>query len=154
MGPTTIPLSESDRLAWRVAVDLMSREATGAAWRLTLDSAGEGRCRVSMTPTKDMLDASGAAHSGIIFALAISALTYACNSRNVAAALEQCSITFLGNGLVGERISAEAREVSHDGLCGVYTVTVLGDDERTIAALQGVSRSLGRAVLEVTWGRR
>ncbi|MBS0479336.1 MAG: hydroxyphenylacetyl-CoA thioesterase PaaI [Proteobacteria bacterium] len=140
--------SKEARLARRVATALLAREGAARAWALTLEDAGEGYSLVSMTLTPAMLNGHGTAHGGMIFALADAAFAYACNSRNIATVAQHCSIAFLNPGNAGERLRAEARETAAGGRSGVYSVTVFGEDDRVIATMQGLSRSLGRRVLE------
>jgi acyl-CoA thioesterase len=136
------------QLAWLVARSLLSKEGTGPAWGLTLEAVDAGYSRVSMTLMPHMLNGHGTAHGGLIFSLADSAFAYACNSRNIATVAQSCSIAFLDAGHPGEKLTAEAREVSLKGRSGVYSVTVFGEDGRIVAHMQGLSRSLGRLVLE------
>lgn len=142
------PDSAEARLAWQVAQTMLSREGAGPAWGLTIEAADLGYSRVSMRLTPAMLNGHGNAHGGMIFALADAAFAYACNSRNVATVAQNCAITFLAPGLAGERLVAEAREVSIVGRSGAYAVTIAGEDGRIIASMQGHSRSLGQPVLE------
>jgi acyl-CoA thioesterase len=140
--------SPSEQLAWRVAIDLLSKEGTGTAWALTLEAADAGMSRVSMRLTPAMTNGHGTAHGGMIFALADSAFAYACNSRNVAAVAQSCAIAFIDAGHPGERLVAEARELAVRGRTGSYAITVFGEDGRVVATMQGLSRSLARPVIE------
>ncbi|WP_231958700.1 hydroxyphenylacetyl-CoA thioesterase PaaI [Altererythrobacter sp. B11] len=142
------PKSPAELLAWRVAVHLLSKEGTGAAWALTLEAADEGMSRVSMLLTPAMLNGLGTAHGGMIFSLADSAFAYACNSRNIAAVAQSCAIAFIDAGRPGERLVAEAHEIALRGRTGSYVITVTGEDGRVVATMQGLSRSLGRPVIE------
>ncbi len=139
---------EGDALAQRVAETLLAQEGTGPAWALRLEEAREGYARVSMVVRPDMLNGHRIAHGGMIFSLADSAFAYACNSRNVATVAQQSSIVFLASGREGERLTAEAEELSVSGRSGVYRIVVRGEDGRTVAEMQGLSRSLGRPVLD------
>jgi acyl-CoA thioesterase len=136
------------KLARRVADTLVSREGTGAAWNLEIEDAGEGYARVAMRLMPEMLNGFGIAHGGMVFALADSAFAYACNSRNIATVAQGATISFLDSGRAGERLVAEARERAIKGRTGVYAVTVRGEDDRVIAEMQGLSRSIGGPVIE------
>jgi acyl-CoA thioesterase len=142
--------SDVSRLARRVADTLIAREGTSPAWGLTLEAADAGYSRVSMLLRADMLNGYGTAHGGMIFSLADSAFAYACNSRNIATVAQSCTIAFLDASRAGERLTAEAREVALRGRSGVYAITVFGEDGRIVAEMQGLSRSIGRPVLEGT----
>ncbi len=134
--------------ARRVAETMLAREGTGPAWGLEIEAAGEAVSRVVMTVLPEMLNGHGTTHGGMIFALADTAFAYACNSRNEVNVAQSASISYLSPAHAGERLVAEAREVGNDGRTGVYEVTVRGPDGRIVAVFQGLSRSIGGAVIE------
>lgn len=131
----------------RIAEHMMSREGAAPAWGLVLEEAGAGYARVSMTLRPDMLNGFDGAHGGMIFALADAAFAYACNSHNVATVAAQASIVFLASPKVGDILVAEAREEALAGRSGVYAVGVRTSDGIDIARFQGLSRTIGGAVL-------
>lgn len=137
-----------DHLALSVAKRMLAQEGTGAAWDLRIEQARAGRTRVSMIITDAMLNGHGMAHGGLIFALADTAFAYACNSRNIKTVAQSASISFLCPVKRGEKVIAEAREEATAGRSGVYSVTVSGEDGRVVAVFQGLSRSIGGAVVE------
>lgn len=134
-------------LAHHVAATLLSREGTGPAWGIEIEAADEGYARIAMTLRDDMLNGHGIAHGGMLFALADTAFAYACNSRNVSTVAQSATIIFLEPGKKGERLVAEARESSLKGRSGVYAVKVFGEDGRTIAEFQGLSRAISGTVV-------
>jgi len=133
-------------LARRVAETLLSREGTGPAWGVEIEAAAEGYARVAMRLRPDMLNGHGIAHGGMIFALADTAFAYACNARNETTVAQQASIVFLSAGQAGERLTAEAFEQAVAGRSGVYRVVVRGEDGRTVAEFNGLSRTVGGPV--------
>jgi acyl-CoA thioesterase len=138
---------DSDVLARKVADHLRAREGTGKAFDIVIDEVREGYARIHMTVRADMLNGHGVAHGGMIFTLADTAFAYACNSRNLSTMANQASIVFLSPGKEGERLTAEAREQAVSGRSGVYQICVTGEDGRDVAAFQGLSRSVGGAVI-------
>ena len=139
---------ESDVVAKNVIKRLYSKETTSRAWDLKFEDGGEGWARASMVIRDDMLNGHGTAHGGMIFALADTAFAWACNSRNVTTVAQHASISFLSAVKAGEKLTAEAREDAAVKRSGVYTVNVYGEDQRTVAVFQGLSRSIGGAVVE------
>ena len=137
----------ADEIADKVARAMLAREGTGPAWGVAIEEAREGYARIRMTVTPAMLNGHGSAHGGMIFALADTAFAYACNSRNVTSVAAQVSIVFLEAACEGDVLIAEAREQARVGRSGVYTVAVRAEDGRAIAEFQGVSRSIGGAVV-------
>jgi len=134
-------------LADKVARSMLAAEGTGPAWGVEIDEAREGYARVRMQLRADMLNGHGIAHGGMIFALADTAFAYACNSRNLRTVAAQASIVFLDQARAGETLIAEAQEQALAGRSGVYTVSVRSADGRAIAEFQGLSRSLGGALI-------
>ena len=137
-----------DEIADKVARAMRAAEGTGPAWGIAIEEAREGYARVRMTLTAAMLNGHGIAHGGMIFALADTAFAYACNSRNVTTVAAQASVVFLDAAKEGDVLVAEAREVALAGRSGVTHVSVRTADGRTIAELQGYSRTLGGPVVE------
>lgn len=137
----------ADDLARSVAERLISIEGTAVAWNLMLEEAREGYARVSMMVRADMLNGHRTAHGGMIFAIADTAFAYACNSRNQATVAQQASILFLAPAHEGDVLVAEAREDLLAGRAGAYSVIVKTRDGRPIAQFQGLSRTIGGAIL-------
>jgi acyl-CoA thioesterase len=133
----------SDKLAADVARHMLDAEGTGPAWGVDIEEAREGYARIRMTLRADMLNGHGIAHGGMVFALADSAFAYACNGRNLKTVAAQASIVFLDAAREGDVLVAEARERAVVGRSGVYNVSVRTQDGRTIAEIQGYSRTLG-----------
>ena len=140
-------MTRAAELARRVADTLFNREGTGPAWGIEIESADVGYSRVSMRVRDDMLNGHRMAHGGIIYSLADTAFAYACNSRNTSTVAQSANIVFLSPGKEGEQLTAEAKEKSLVGRTGVYEVTVRGEDGRTVAEFQGVSRAIGGDVV-------
>ena len=139
--------SSTDIRAARIAEAMLQAEGTGPAWGIEIEEAREGYARIAMRMRPDMLNGHGIAHGGMIFALADTAFAYACNSRNIRTVAAQASIVFLDPARPGERIVAEAEEQALAGRSGVYGVQLRGEDGRMIATFQGLSRSIGGAVV-------
>ena len=143
---------QSKGLAQRVVSALRRGEGRTAALNIELRHCAEGRAEISMLATSAMSNGLGTVHGGILFTLADTAFAYACNSRNVATVAQAASISFLSPGRVGERMTAKAVETATNGRSGVYGVHIMGEDGRMIAIFQGLSRSLGRSVIDMTTG--
>ncbi len=137
----------ADALARQVATHMLSQEGTGPTWGIAIEEAREGYARISMVVRADMLNGHRIAHGGMIFALADTAFAYACNSRNVSTVAQQASIVFLAPAKEGARLIAEAREEAVTGRAGAYAVTVRTAEGENIAVFQGLSRSVGGALL-------
>ena len=137
----------ADETADKVARAMLAAEGTGPAWGIEIEEASEGYARIRMRLRADMLNGHRIAHGGMVFALADTAFAYACNSRNLRTVAAQASIVFLDAAREGELLTAQAREEALAGRSGVYNATVRGEDGRTIATFQGLSRSIGGALI-------
>ena len=137
----------ADETADKVARAMLAAEGTGPAWGIEIEEAREGYARIRMRLRADMLNGHRIAHGGMVFALADTAFAYACNSRNLRTVAAHASIVFLDSAREGELLTAEAREEALAGRSGVYNATVRGEDGRTIATFQGLSRSIGGALI-------
>lgn len=98
-----------------------------------------GRATLEMTVRADMLNGFETCHGGFITALADSAFAFACNSRNDMTVASGLSIDFLAPAREGDRLTAEAAEVSLAGRTGVYDVNVRNQRGEAIAVFRGRS---------------
>jgi acyl-CoA thioesterase len=129
-----------------VADHMFAHEGAAPAWGIEIEDAGEGYARVAMTVRADMLNSHQMAHGAMVFAVADTAFAYACNSRNTATVAQQASIVFVSAAREGERLVAEAKEVTLAGRTGVYDIIVKAGD-RVVASFQGLSRTIGGPVI-------
>jgi acyl-CoA thioesterase len=139
---------DANKLANRVAREMLAGEGTGPAWGIQIEEAREDYARISMVVRADMLNSHGIAHGGMIFALADTAFAYVCNGANHASVAAQASIVFLDKVREGETLIAEASEVAREGRAGVTRVAVRTCDGRAIAEFTGYSRTLGGPVID------
>ena len=131
---------DEDERAVRCADAMWAGDAASRAAGMRIEEIGPGRAVLSQMLRDDQLNGHGTAHGGVLFTLADSAFAFACNSRNRRAVAQHAAITFLSAGKGGERLTATAREAAVAGRSGTYDVTVTGEDGRTVAIFQGLSR--------------
>lgn len=101
-----------------------------------------GEATLSMTVTDKMSNGHGNCHGGYIFMLADSAFAFACNGYNQLTVAQNCSITYISPGRIGDRLTAAAREISRKGRSGIYDVRILNQDGHLIAEFRGLSRTV------------
>ncbi len=109
---------------------------------MTLDHIAPGKAKLSMTITKAMSNGHGNCHGGYLFTLADSAFAFACNSYNQIAVAQQCSITYLIPGRIGDRMTAAACAVSQRGRSGLYDIRITNQDGAHVAEFRGHSRTI------------
>ena len=108
----------------------------------SLNTVGEGTATLSLTVSRDMVQAHGTCHGGTIFALADAALGVACNSGEYPAVAQQCSINYLRPAAIDDRLTVQIERRSESGRTGIYDGTVLTQEKVLIAEFRGISRSL------------
>jgi acyl-CoA thioesterase len=131
--------------------DDIARACAEAMWKeddaskglgIKIVAIGPGLATLAMTVQPHMVNGQRIAHGGFIFALADSAFAFACNTHNERTVAAQGSITFIRPGKLGDRLVANAREISRSGRSGIYDVRVTADDV-VIAEFRGHSRTIG-----------
>ena len=109
---------------------------------MTIDRVAPGEAVMSMVVTDAMVNGHGTCHGGYIFTLADSAFAFACNTYNQNTVGQQAAITYIAPAFAGEKLVADAREVSRRGRGGIYDVTVTNPAGETIAIFRGHSRTV------------
>lgn len=109
---------------------------------MNVDHVAPGTATLSMTVRREMVNGHAIAHGGFIFTLADSAFAFACNTYNRVTVAQQNQITYVSPGKEGEVLTAEAVEVTRTGRSGTYDVTVRGEDNRVVALMRGLSRTI------------
>ncbi|WP_394349617.1 hydroxyphenylacetyl-CoA thioesterase PaaI [Paracoccus thiocyanatus] len=109
---------------------------------MSLDHVAPGQATLSMTITQAMSNGHGNCHGGYIFTLADSAFAFACNSYNQLAVAQHCSISYLLPVRIGDRLTAQAREVSRRGRSGIYDIRITNQDGAHLAEFRGHSRTV------------
>lgn len=141
--------SETDTqdLAERVAAAMFARDNASQALGMIIDAVGPGYARLSMQVRKDMVNGHDICHGGLIFTLADSAFAFACNSDNHNTVASGASIDFVRPGILGDRLTAEAKERHAGGRSGVYDMTVTNQKGDLIALFRGKSARIKGTVL-------
>jgi acyl-CoA thioesterase len=98
-----------------------------------------GYAKAEMTIEDRHLNGLDMAHGGAIFTVADLAFAAACNSHGIDAVAVSVSVSFLKAAATGDRLTAEAREVSVSRKLGTYLMTVTNDRGETVASMQGVA---------------
>ena len=133
------------------AAQAMWRDDGASQWLgMEIVEVDEGRAELAMTIQPHHANGHGVCHGGITFALADSAFAFACNSRNQATLAQHNVITYIAPAKIGDRITAQAREVSLTGRNGVYDVRVINQNDQVIAEFRGLSRSIKGTLFEET----
>lgn len=109
---------------------------------MEINAVSPGRANLSMTVTDAMTNGHKTCHGGFIFMLADSAFAFACNSYNQRAVAQMAAITYIAPAFAGDRLTAEACEVSRSGRSGIYDIRVTNQDGVQVAEFRGHSRTV------------
>lgn len=140
--------AKAQALAERVGAAIRKRDNSSRFLGVSLDAIGPGYARLSMTVTEDMLNGVGICHGGFTYKLADDAFAYACNSHGRVAVGQNCTITYPAAAHLGDRLTAEGREVFRKGRSGTYDVTVTTQTGDVVALFRGQCRILDGHILE------
>ena len=116
---------------------------------LEMLEARQGYLRLGMQVREEMLGAHELCEGGPIFTLADLACAFAAITRNEMAVTQSAHVTFVSPARSGERLVAEATEISRTRKNGVYDVTVKSEDGRLVALLRGQCALLGTPIVTI-----
>ncbi len=126
---------------------MFAADAAAAMLGIELVDVTPGCATVRMTVRDDMLNGFGTTHGGVLFLLADSAFSLACNSHGPLTVAAAASIDFLAPAHEGDVLIAKAVEQSRRDRTGLYDVAVTrheadGVSVDTVAHFRGRSRTL------------
>ncbi len=107
-----------------------------------------GKVSARMTVRPSMLNGFAICHGGYIFTLADTAFAFACNAYDDLTVAAGASIEFLRPAREGDRLRADAEELSRTGRSGIYDVVVRNQDDAPIAVFRGRGHATGKRVLD------
>lgn len=91
------------------------------------------RATVAMTVRDDMVNGHGVCHGGLVFALADSAVAFACSAGGRPAVAATCTTDFVRPVRAGEELAATATERHRGRTTSVFDVAVHVGDGRLVA---------------------
>ncbi|MCU0950977.1 MAG: hydroxyphenylacetyl-CoA thioesterase PaaI [Burkholderiaceae bacterium] len=146
---TDTPRHDPQHTAEAVRDSMFAKDHASRGLGMQIEAVGPGYARIVMTVRQDMLNGFAICHGGFITTLADSAFAFACNSYNALTVASGIVVDFLAPAHEGDRLLAEAREVSRTGATGVYDIAVSNQHGKTVAVMRGRSHTLkGRHVVE------
>ena len=145
------PADDPQAMARACAAVMWDDDRASQKLGMQIESVGPGTATLSMVITEIMTNGHGDGHGGYTFLLADSAFAFACNSYDQRTVAQHCSITFIAPVELGDRLTAEAREVGRKGRGGIYDIRVTNQRGETVAEFRGHSRTInGRLLPEAT----
>ena len=134
-------LSASER-AKRSSEVMWANDKASKWLGLELVKVSTGEAQLSMLVEPHHTNGHGICHGGFLYTLADSAFAFACNSRNQSTVAYHNSMTYHAPAQLGDRLLANAREVSLKGRSGIYDVEITNQDGVHIASFRGQSRTV------------
>jgi acyl-CoA thioesterase len=133
-----------DELHNKVVNHMMQHDAFSKWLGIEILEIKEGSCKLKMKIREEMTNGFYVSHGGIIFSFADSALAFACNNRNNLSLAMDCNISFLKQVNVGDKLTAEAKEIHNGKSTGVYSVTVINQNNQQVALFKGTCFRTGK----------
>ena len=134
-------------LAQAVGEAMFARDRASQSLGMTLEAIGPGTATMTMRVRLDMCNGHGTCHGGLVFTLADSTFAFACNSWNINAVAQGCTIDFLAAAHEGDVLTASGHMRQQGRRTGVYDITVTNQSDETIAVFRGRSYRLKGDVL-------
>lgn len=145
---STADVTAAQSLAESCAKALFSDDRASQGLGMVVESVQPGRARLRMEVREDMTNGHGICHGGFIFTLADSAFAFACNTHNRVTVAQAAKIDFLRPVRRGDKLLAEAREISRGARSGLYDVEVRRADGELVACFRGNSHSSDKSLIE------
>ena len=133
---------DAEAIARACAERMWAEDSASKGLGMQLISVEPGRAIIAMTITDKMVNGHNIAHGGYIFTLADSTFAFACNTYDQRCVAQQCAITYLAPGKLGDRLTARGVEKQRAGRSGIYDITVTREDGTVIAEFRGHSRTI------------
>jgi acyl-CoA thioesterase len=120
-------------------VEMISKDDLASAYGIRLLEAGEGKCRMSMRVKEGMLNAYGAVHGAVLFALADCAFAVASNSHGAKGVALSVNVQYRRPAGLGEELIAEAVEESRGRTTGLYRISIKNAAGKLVAIVDGLA---------------
>lgn len=136
-----------DKSPGSVVEHMMHQDAFSQWLGIEILEVKEGYCKIKMMMRTEMINGFLVVHGGVIFSLADSALAFACNNRNNLSLALECNISFLKQVNVGDELTAEATEIHNGKSTGVYSISVINQNNKQVALFKGTCFRTGKSLI-------
>ena len=111
---------------------------------LEVTVAEPGRAVVEMTATEEMQNIHNTIHGGVTFALIDEAFEVACNSYGTVAVGLNCNLSYVAPAFPGDRLKAEATEMSRSRRVATYDIRVTNQEGKLLAVCHALAYRKGK----------
>lgn len=139
---------EKDLFAGKVVDHMMQHDLFSQWLGIEVLEVKEGYSKIQMTVRNEMINGFGIVHGGICFSLADSAFAFACNNRNNLSVALDTSINFTKAVNVGDRITAEAKEIHNGRSTGLYHISIFNQKNEPVAHFKGTCFRTGKTLIQ------
>jgi acyl-CoA thioesterase len=119
--------------------EMITKDDLANAFGIKLLKVGDGTCQMSMIIKKGMLNAYGAVHGAVLYALADCAFAVACNSYGVKGVALSTNVQYRRPACLGEELIAEAVEESRGRTTALYRIRIRNAEARLVAIVEGLA---------------
>lgn len=140
-------MNEKDLYAKQVVDHMMQHDKFSQWLGITVLDIKEGYSKLQMTVRDEMINGFGTAHGGIAFSFADSAFAFACNNRNNLSVALDTAINFTKAVYAGDTLIAEAKENHNGRSTGLYLITIINQNNETVAHFKGTCFRTGKTLI-------
>jgi acyl-CoA thioesterase len=134
---------DAQAIAERAVAALHADDHATRGLGIRIVAVGPGTCTTTLTVQPQHANGHGICHGGVVFHLADSAFSYACNSHGLENLAAGGVIDYLAAGRVGDVLTATATELWRGGRSGLYEIVVTNQEGRRLALYRGRSHQIG-----------
>jgi acyl-CoA thioesterase len=125
------------QLAERVVTAMVARDAFSRLLGMQVVNVRARGSTVQLTVREEMVNGFGVCHGGVAYALADSALAFACNTHGQVTVAIENGISYPKRIVVGDVLTATAEQESASTRLGFYRVKVRRADHEVVALFTG-----------------
>jgi acyl-CoA thioesterase len=123
--------------AERLVAAMLAKDAFTRWLGAEVVAVAPGSCTTRMTVRPEMVNGFGVAHGAIAFALADSAMAFACNGHGTVTVSIENSVTYPAAVRVGDVLTARCEREAESGKLGYYRAPVTNQHGETVALFRG-----------------
>jgi acyl-CoA thioesterase len=126
-----------DEIILRIVNKLLQNDPASLMLGITIDEVSFDHCKLSMLVRNDMTNGYGVCHGGFIFAIADTAVAFACAVEDKVAVSASSEIEFLASAKEGDYLTATADVIHHKGKNCFCNIKINNQDDDLIALIHG-----------------
>jgi phenylacetic acid degradation protein PaaD len=134
--------------ARQCAQTMFTNDRASQALGIEVDVPNAGASTARMRVREDMLNGFDICHGGLVFALADTAIAYACSAYNRVTVIGSGSIEFIRPALHGDELRATAQEEHRGRRSSFYTAQMRNQNDELVALYRARAISRDETVFD------